>query len=57
MSTRLHNTVPEFGTVPTTTGSACEQGTCRTGICSPCLIVWGLVIVWLIANALWERFL
>ncbi len=56
MSTEFHNTVPDSNIVPTTTGSTCEQGTCRTGICSPCLIVWGLVIVWLIANALWERF-
>jgi hypothetical protein len=56
MSTERHNTVPDSRTLPTTTGSACERGTCRTGICSPCLVVWGLVIVWLIANALWERF-
>lgn len=56
MSTERHNTVLDSSTVPTTTGSTCEQGTCRTGICSPCLIVWGLVIVWLIVNALWERF-
>ena len=51
------NTVLDSSTVATTTGSTCEQGTCRTGICSPCLIVWGLAIVWLIASALWERFL
>jgi hypothetical protein len=56
MSTERHNTVPDSRTVPTITGSACEQGACRTGICSPCLVVWGLVIVWLIATALWERF-
>lgn len=56
MSTEFHNTVPDSNIVPPTTGSTCEQGTCRTGLCSPCLIVWGLVIVWLIANALWESF-
>jgi hypothetical protein len=56
MSTELHNTIPDSSTIPTTKGAACEKGTCQTGICSPCLIVWGLVIVWLIANALWERF-
>jgi hypothetical protein len=56
MSTERHNTVLDSSTVPTTTGSTCEQGTCQTGLCSPCLIVWGLVIVWLIASALWERF-
>ncbi len=56
MSTERHNTVLDSSTVPTTTGSTCEQGTCQTGLCSPCLIVWGFVIVWLIASALWERF-
>ena len=56
MSTERLNTVLDSSTAPTTTGSTCEQGTCRTGLCPPCLIVWGLVIVWLIASALWERF-
>lgn len=56
MSTEFHNTVLDSSTAQKITGLTCEQGTCRTGLCSPCLIVWGLVIVWLIANALWERF-
>jgi hypothetical protein len=56
MSTERHNTVLDSSTAPATTGSTCEQGTCRTGLCSPCLIIWGLVIVWLIANTLRERF-
>lgn len=56
MRTESHNTIPQSSTIPTTTDAACEKGTCRTGLCSPCLIAWGLVIVWLIANALWGRF-
>ena len=56
MSTERHNTVLASSTAPTTTGSTCDHGTCRTGLCSPCQIVWGLVIVWLVASALWERF-
>ena len=56
MSTESHNAIPQSSTLPTTTDAACEKGTCRTGLCSPCLIVWALVIVWLIANALWGRF-
>lgn len=56
MSTEPNNTVLDSGTAQKVTGATCEQGTCRSGVCSPCLIVRGLVIVWLIANALWERF-
>lgn len=56
MISERHNTVPDSSTVPATTGSACENGTCRTVICSPCLIVWGLMVIWLITIALWERF-
>jgi hypothetical protein len=56
MSFERHNSVPDSSTVARTTGAACENGTCRTAVCSPCLIVWGLVVVWLIANVLWERF-
>lgn len=68
MSTQLHNTVPDAemlqnsGPVPPTrtasteTRSVCSEGTCQTGICSPCLFIWGGLAVWLIINALWERF-
>ncbi|WP_397569991.1 hypothetical protein [Schlesneria sp. T3-172] len=56
MNTERHNRVLDSSTIPTTTQATCKTGSCRTGICSPCLIVWGLAIVWLIVNALWERF-
>ncbi len=56
MSTQLHNPVPESGSVPTQAGSKCDGETCRTGFCSPCLIVWGLVAAWLVINALLETF-
>lgn len=56
MSTQLHNPVPESGSVPTQAGSICDGETCRTGFCSPCLIVWGLVAAWLVFNALLETF-
>lgn len=55
MSTELHNSVQESGSVPTQAESKCDGETCRIGLCSPCLIVWGLVAAWLIVNALWER--
>ncbi|QDV31852.1 hypothetical protein Spb1_37980 [Planctopirus ephydatiae] len=54
MSIERHKIVPDSSTVPTATGAACDERGCRTGICSPCVIVWGLVVVWLIASALWE---
>lgn len=55
MNTESHNITPESGTVSTTSESACEDGSCRTGRCTPCLIVWGLAIGWPIINAVWER--
>lgn len=52
MSTQLHNPDQESGPVPTQSGSTCDAKTCRTGICSPCVLVWGLVALWLVFNAL-----
>jgi hypothetical protein len=68
MSPVLHNTVQESDTIqesspvpPTSTASTeaqsvCPGGTCQTGVCSPCLFIWGGLAVWMIINALWERF-
>jgi len=56
MSAPLNNPVQESGTLPTQAASKCEGETCRTGVCSPCLIVWGLVAAALIIKALLERF-
>ncbi|MCA9055680.1 MAG: hypothetical protein KDA75_17690 [Planctomycetaceae bacterium] len=33
---------------------SCTQGTCSSGICSPCVIVWGLLGAVLLVNALLE---
>ncbi len=52
MSTQLHNLDQESGPVPTQPGLTCDAKTCRTGICSPCVVVWGLVALWLVINAL-----
>ena len=61
MSTQLNNPAQQSGSVlaqavPKQGGSTCEGETCRTGICSPCLIVWGVAAAWLIINALLETF-
>lgn len=36
--------------------TTCGTNTCSTGVCSPCLIVWGLVALYLIVTALLEYF-
>ncbi len=56
MSTQLHNPGQESGPVPTQAGSKCDGEACRIGFCSPCLVVWGLVALWLVINALLETF-
>lgn len=68
MSPELHNTAQESDTIQesgpvqpastasTDTQAVCPGGTCPTGICSPCLFIWGGLAVWVIVNALWERF-
>ena len=52
MSTQLRNPDRESGPVPNQGGSKCDGEACRTGICSPCLVVWGLVALWLVVKAL-----
>ena len=52
MNTQLHNPNQESGPVPTQDSSKCDGETCRTGICSPCVVVWGLVALWLVINSL-----
>ncbi len=42
--------------VTTRTAADCESGSCKTGICSPCVVIWGVVAVWLLINALWSLF-
>lgn len=56
MSTQLHNPDQESGPLPTQAGSKCEGEACRTGICSTCLVAWGLVALWLVINVLLETF-
>lgn len=56
MSTQLHNVDQESGPVPTQAGPTCDAKTCRTGICSPCIVVWGLVALLLVIIALKEAF-
>lgn len=56
MSARLHGPDQESGPAPTQAGSKCDGAACRTGICSPCLVVWGLAALWLVVNALLETF-
>jgi|GEM_PF-2311023 len=34
----------------------CSGATCTTGLCSPCLIVWGLVVLLVVINLLLETF-
>lgn len=36
--------------------TTCDSNTCSTGVCSPCIIVWGLVALYLIVTALLEYF-
>lgn len=52
MSTHLHNSGHESGPVPTHVGSQCDREVCRTGLCSPCLVIWGLLALWLVFNSL-----
>lgn len=52
MSTQLHSLDQESGPATTQAGSTCDAKTCRTGICSPCVVVWGLAAIWLVINAL-----
>ena len=52
MNTQLHNPNQESGPVPTQDSSKCDGETCRTGICSPCVVGWGLVALWLVINSL-----
>jgi len=56
MSTQPHNPGQESGPVPTPAGSKCDGEACRTGICSPCLMVWGLVALWFVINTLLGAF-
>ena len=56
MNTQLHNPNQESGPAPAKAGSKCDSETCRTGLCSPCLVVWGLVAAWLVIYALLETF-
>ena len=32
-----------------------ECKSCKTGVCSPCLIIWGLVVIALVLNYLLAR--
>jgi len=32
----------------------CEGTTCRLGVCPPCLLVWGMVAVFVLGKALLE---
>ena len=36
--------------------ATCRTGTCSSGVCSPCVIIWGLVALYLVATALGEFF-
>lgn len=56
MSTQLHNLDQESGPVPIQAGSKCDDNACRTGICPPCLVVWGLVALWFVIKVLLEAF-
>ena len=55
MSEELHRPPVEL-TSSVSTAERCQQGTCSTGFCSPCLIVWGLLGAVLLVKALLEVF-
>ena len=52
MSMQLNSPAQESGSVPARAGSKCDGEACRTGNCSPCAVVWGLVALWLVITAL-----
>ena len=35
---------------------ACRTNTCSTGVCSPCVLIWGLVALYFIVTTLLEYF-
>jgi len=52
MSTQLQNPDQKSGSVLIQAGSTGDAKTCRIGLCSPCLVVWGMVALWIVINAL-----
>lgn len=35
---------------------ACRTNTCSTGVCSPCVVIWGLVALYLLVTTLLDYF-
>ncbi len=56
MTRVVENSAENAGRAKTRASSECDCDSCQTGICPPCLLVWGLVAVGLIINALLEMF-
>lgn len=36
--------------------TSCGTNTCSSGICSPCLVIWGLVALYFVLSTLLEYF-
>jgi hypothetical protein len=53
MTTDIQDTSHSEVRTDTRATSRCERGSCRVGLCSPCILVWGAIAVWLIINAVW----
>jgi hypothetical protein len=53
MTTDIHDTPQNEVRADTRATSICERGSCKVGFCSPCVLVWGVIAVWLLINALW----
>lgn len=56
MSTEVHDTRHEPAGPSDEKTPVCEGGTCQTGFCSPCLIIWGLAAVYFLISFIWEAF-
>jgi hypothetical protein len=39
---------------PDSPSTGCRETTCRTGVCPPCLIVWGMFALFVLGKALLE---
>jgi hypothetical protein len=53
-----HATEPSKDSSPSNAqeSTSCGTNTCSSGICSPCLVIWGLVALYFVLSTLLEYF-